>query len=100
MAVEVHVFKTIDDAGSQALTEVQDTSTLIRLFGSNDRAGFSESDDGGNVERARTHPFLLAAAIDYRLHPRAYVSTSYVNRAHSFWTIKLMSTERREVQAK
>src|SRR5208282_3514810 len=75
---------------------------VARLFGQFARRYFArraEADDSGDVQRARTHSALMAAAIDNRRQPDARAFGAYVQRADSLGSVNLVPAHRQQVDS-
>ena len=62
-------------------------------------AGFAESDDAGNVERAGTHAALVAAAVNLSGKLHARILAANVQRADALGAVNLVAGDRHQVDA-
>ena len=81
----------------QTSTQAGNAGAFLGHLKACDLAGFSESDDAGNVQRTRPHAALVSAAIDDCRKLYARVLATHIQSANAFRAVSLVGREGHQV---
>src|SRR5579872_1979100 len=95
--VDVDLIQFAHDAVAQTIAQPRELTGLLWHFFLSDGACLAKTDDARNIQRARAHTALVAAAIDDGGNLHARILAANIERAHALGAIHFVAGDRGQV---
>src|SRR5665213_1171134 len=97
MTVDVNFVEPLENACLELRPQIKQAMVLLSHFSLSNLAGLAETDDTGDVQRARTHSALMAAAVHLRRKPYARTLGTDVNCTDPLGSVNFVRAHREQI---